>query len=109
MTKLVLVRIELFLLSISSLLRSIDIDYGNEDDGNENGNGNGNGHGDADDDPYGYNAHFASTNRGARFGARRRGGQQDNEQGKTTELEDRFFIDDLGDVDGEQDPNEAME
>ena len=48
-------------------------------------------------------------NRGARFGARRRGGQQDNEQGKTTELNDQFFIDDLGGEDGEHDQNEAME
>jgi hypothetical protein len=50
----------------------IDIDYGNED---ENGDGN-----NEDDDPYGYNAHFASTNpitRGSRFGSHRRGQHDD--------------------------------
>ena len=85
--------------------RSIDIDYGNEDEGNENGNG----HGDADGDPYGYHAHFASTSRGARFGTHRRGGQPDHEQGKPAEGRTPFSIDALGDEDGEEDQSETME
>ncbi|CAF0721126.1 unnamed protein product [Adineta steineri] len=55
-----------------------DIDYGNEDENNENGDGH-----DEDDDPYGYNAHFSSTNqgnRGSRFGGSHGRGQH-NDQG----------------------------
>ncbi|CAF2054560.1 unnamed protein product [Rotaria magnacalcarata] len=65
-----------------------DIDYGEEDE--NNGNANGNGHND-DDDPYGYNAHFASSNqelRGSHFTSRRRGQHDDQgDNDKNEEME----------------------
>lgn len=69
----------------------IDIDYGNEHDNNENGDGN-----NEDDDPYGYNAHFASTNqgtRGVRFGGHRRG--QHDDQGRLTFSYNSFSIESI--------------
>jgi hypothetical protein len=71
--------------------RYLDIDYGNEDENNENGDGN-----NEDEDPYGYNAHFASTNqgtRGSRFGSHRRGqhGDQGRLETKTRNILFFFF------------------